>query len=114
MPPEDRRWYLNPALRPKLKQLIEAYEGSYRGVGRAIGYSYASVHRLATGVTKSSAKVPDLLKLFDLDVAEHLALSDEQLAWLDLLEDIQRAGKNPGAIENSVRQLAGLPPSKPK
>jgi hypothetical protein len=114
MPPEGRRWYLSPELRPKLKQLIEAYDGSYRGVGRAINYSYASVHRLATGITKSSSKVPDLLKLFDLDVAENLALSDEQLAWLDLLEDIQRAGKDPVAIENSIRQLANIPATKSK
>src|SRR5262245_46488870 len=102
-----RRWYLNPALRPKIKQLIEAHEGSYRGVAKRLNISYASLHRLSSGVTKSSTVVPDLLRLFSLDLAEHLEvngeLNDEQIAWLQLLDDIRRAGKSPRAIETSVR-----------
>jgi len=115
---DERRWYLNPALRPKVKTLVEAEEGGYRGVGQRIGLSFASVNRIVNGVTKSSSKVPALLRLLGLDVAEHLALgeelSDEQIVWLKLLADIERAGKDPLAIEASVRQLANLPPTEPE
>lgn len=111
---DGRRWYLNPASRQKIKRLIEAEEGSYRAVGLRLGISYASLHRIAAGVTKSSWVIPDLLRHFELDPSEHLELgedlTDEQVAWLKLLSDLQQAGKDPAAIEASIRLLSGLPP----
>lgn len=88
---------------------MTAQPGGYRAVGKRLGISGASLNRLLVGKAASSWVVPELLKLFDLDVVEHLSLSDEQAAWLMLLEDLKKAGKDPAEIDASVRQLAGLP-----
>lgn len=113
----DRLWYLNPALRPKVKALIQAHEGSFRAVARRIGVSHVSLNRLVNGVTSGATYLPALMKYLGLDLAEHVAvgeqLTDAQVAWLKLLADIERAGLDPVEIEAGVRQLAHLPPNKP-
>jgi hypothetical protein len=113
---QDRLWYLNPAVRPKVKALIEAQDGSYRGVAQRVGVSYASLNRLANGVTKGATYLPALMRVLELDLAEHIAvgeqLSDAQIVWLKLLADIEGAGLDPAPIEASIRTLANLPPTK--
>jgi hypothetical protein len=113
----DRLWYLNPALRPRVKALIQAQEGSFRGVAKRIGVSYVSLNRLVNGVTQGATYLPALMKHLGLDLAEHVAvgeqLTDAQIVWLKLLADLERAGIDPSKLEAAVRQLANLPPNKP-
>lgn len=115
--PQDRLWYLNPASRPKVKALIQAHDGKFRGVAQRIGVSYVTLNRLVNGRTNGATYLPALMKYLGLDLAEHVAvgeqLSDTQVVWLKLLADIERAGLDPVAIEAAVRQLAHLPPNKP-
>jgi len=86
-----------------VKQLITAEEGSYRGVAQRLrlGISYASLHRIAAGVTKSSWVIPDLLRYLNLVPSEHIdlelgeELTDEQIAWLKLLADLKGRWQGP-------------------
>jgi hypothetical protein len=113
----DRLWYLNPALRQKVKGLIQEQEGSFRGVAQRIGVSHVSLNRLVNGVTNGSTYLPALMKFLGLDLAEHIAvgehLSDAQVVWLKLLADIERAGLDPTEVEAGIRKLAKLPPNEP-
>jgi hypothetical protein len=125
---DGRRWYLKPTSREKVKAAITAEEGSYRGVAQRLrlrnvdGVSYATLHRIAAGETKSSSVIPDLLRYLDMPPAEHIDLelgdgedlTDEQITWLGLLSDLKKAGMDPADVEASVRTLVKLALPKTK
>lgn len=101
-------------LRETLKDKVVAYEGGYRGVGKRIGISGASLHRLLKGQAASSKALPALCKLFSVDVLDYLPLTPDQLSWLRFLEDAKAAGRDPASFEAALRLSSAIPKtSKP-
>lgn len=110
-----RLFYLKPTSRDLVKKLMTGMGGS-RKLKEASGIrmSHVGLHRIAAGETKGSWAIPELLRFFELDAREHLLelgeeLTDEQIMWLKLLADLQRAGKDPAKAELALRIFLDLP-----
>lgn len=116
-----RLFYLKPTSRDLVKKLMTELGGS-RKLKEASGIrmSHVGLHRIAAGETKGSWAIPELLSYFQLDPREHIdlelgeELTDGQIAWLKLLADLQRAGKDPAKAELALRIAFELPITQAK